>query len=104
LSSFHHTHFIPGKLEELIDIIVEEKAALFVCAVGVPSVEVVRRLHDAGIFVMNVRSSSRLREYIPKHQVRWLVIRNMSQRRSRLVSISSVLKVEREEDIQVCLL
>lgn len=64
-----------GKLNELIDIIIEEKvrgpvsprgadrrtdlvpagqAALFVCAVGVPPKEVVDRLHKAGIPVMNM--------------------------------------------------
>lgn len=43
-----------GKLNELVDIIIEEKAALFVCAVGVPPKEVVDRLHAAGIPVMNM--------------------------------------------------
>ena len=43
-----------GKLNELIDIIIAEKAALFVCAVGVPPKEVVERLHAAGIPVMNM--------------------------------------------------
>jgi len=43
-----------GKLKELIDIIIEEKAALFVCAVGVPPKEVVERLHKAKIPVMNM--------------------------------------------------
>lgn len=43
-----------GKLNELIDIIIEEKAALFVCAVGVPPRQVVDKLHSAGIPVMNV--------------------------------------------------
>ena len=35
-------------------MIIEEKAALFVSAVGVPPKEVVERLHKAGIPVMNV--------------------------------------------------
>ncbi|KAG1795096.1 2-nitropropane dioxygenase [Suillus plorans] len=43
-----------GKLNELIDIIIEEKAALFVCAVGVPPQQVVDKLHSAGIPVMNM--------------------------------------------------
>lgn len=43
-----------GKLNELIDIIIAEKAALFVSAVGVPPKEVVDRLHAAKIPSMNV--------------------------------------------------
>jgi NAD(P)H-dependent flavin oxidoreductase YrpB (nitropropane dioxygenase family) len=42
-------------LTELIDVIIEEKARLFVSAVGVPPREVVDKLHKAGILVMNVR-------------------------------------------------
>jgi NAD(P)H-dependent flavin oxidoreductase YrpB (nitropropane dioxygenase family) len=44
-----------GKLNELIDVIIDEKTTLFVCAVGVPPPEIVKKLHDAGILVMNVR-------------------------------------------------
>ncbi|KAI0288458.1 2-nitropropane dioxygenase [Russula brevipes] len=43
-----------GHLTELIDVIVEEKARLFVSAVGVPPREVVDKLHKAGILVMNM--------------------------------------------------
>merc|ERR1712232_1110681 len=43
-----------GTLPELIDIIIEEKAALFVCAVGVPPKWAVDKLHGAGIPVMNM--------------------------------------------------
>lgn len=46
--------YTKGQLPELIDVIIEEKAALFVSAVGVPPKEVVERLHKAGIPVMNV--------------------------------------------------
>lgn len=49
-----------GKLNELIDIIIEEKAKLFVSAVGVPPKDVVDRLHQHGILVMNMIGS-------PKH-------------------------------------
>jgi NAD(P)H-dependent flavin oxidoreductase YrpB (nitropropane dioxygenase family) len=42
-------------LNELVDVIIEEKAALFVCAIGVPPKPVVEKLHKAGIPVMNVR-------------------------------------------------
>ena len=43
-----------GQLDDLISVIIEEKAKLFVCAVGVPRKEVVERLHKAGIVCMNV--------------------------------------------------
>jgi NAD(P)H-dependent flavin oxidoreductase YrpB (nitropropane dioxygenase family) len=43
-----------GQLPELIDVIIEEKARLFVSAVGVPPREVIDKLHKAGILVMNV--------------------------------------------------
>jgi len=43
-----------GQLPELIDVIIEEKASLFVSAVGVPPKWVVEKLHSAGIFVMNM--------------------------------------------------
>lgn len=46
-----YTH---GHLPELIDIIVEEKAAIFVCAVGVPPRWAVDKLHKAGIWIMNM--------------------------------------------------
>ncbi|KAI0023619.1 2-nitropropane dioxygenase [Xylariomycetidae sp. FL0641] len=46
-----YTH---GKLDELIDITIESGARLFVCAVGVPPPHVIRRLHAAGILVMNM--------------------------------------------------
>jgi NAD(P)H-dependent flavin oxidoreductase YrpB (nitropropane dioxygenase family) len=49
---YDYTH---GKLAELINVIIEEKAALFVCAVGVPPKEAVDKLHAAGIPIMNVR-------------------------------------------------
>ncbi|KAG8713784.1 hypothetical protein FRC11_011007 [Ceratobasidium sp. 423] len=46
--------YTKGQLPELIDVIIEEKAALFVSAVGVPPKEVVDKLHSAGIPVMNM--------------------------------------------------
>ncbi|KAF9269204.1 2-nitropropane dioxygenase [Marasmius fiardii PR-910] len=46
--------YTKGKLDELIDVIIEEKTRLFVCAVGVPPRHVVDRLHKAGIPVMNM--------------------------------------------------
>ena len=46
-----YTH---GHLPELIDVIIEEKASLFVCAIGVPPAWAVEKLHAAGIPVMNM--------------------------------------------------
>lgn len=43
-----------GTLPELIDIIIEEKAALFICAVGVPPTWAVEKLQAAKIPVMNM--------------------------------------------------
>lgn len=46
-----YTH---GQLDQLIDVVIEEKAKLFVSAVGVPPDHVIKRLHEAGILVMNM--------------------------------------------------
>lgn len=46
-----YTH---GQLDDLISVTIEEGAKLFVSAVGVPPPSVVRRLHEAGILVMNM--------------------------------------------------
>lgn len=46
-----YTH---GKLPELTDIVIKEKAAIFVCAVGVPPKWMVDKLHEASIPVMNM--------------------------------------------------
>eukprot|EP00420_Gonyaulax_spinifera_P030208 CAMPEP_0197879576 /NCGR_PEP_ID=MMETSP1439-20131203/7632_1 /TAXON_ID=66791 /ORGANISM="Gonyaulax spinifera, Strain CCMP409" /LENGTH=141 /DNA_ID=CAMNT_0043499089 /DNA_START=57 /DNA_END=479 /DNA_ORIENTATION=+ len=43
-----------GNLPELVDIVIAEKAALFVSAVGVPPKWAVDKLHAAGIPVMNM--------------------------------------------------
>mmetsp|Transcript_99873 Transcript_99873/g.238031 ORF Transcript_99873/g.238031 Transcript_99873/m.238031 type:complete len:378 (-) Transcript_99873:79-1212(-) len=43
-----------GTLPQLVDIIIEEKAALFICAVGVPPKWAVDKFHNAGIPVMNM--------------------------------------------------
>merc|ERR1712232_1357105 len=43
-----------GQLGELVDIIIAERAALFICAVGVPPKWVVDKFHEAGIPVMNM--------------------------------------------------
>lgn len=41
--------YTKGKLDELVDVVIESGAALFVSAVGVPPKHVVERLHKAGI-------------------------------------------------------
>jgi len=43
-----------GQLDELLDVIIKSKAALFVSAVGVPPKTAVDKLHAAGIPVMNM--------------------------------------------------
>merc|ERR1719414_961593 len=51
-----YTH---GHLPELIDIIVAEKATLFICAVGVPPKWAVEKLHAGGVVVANMVGSVR---------------------------------------------
>jgi len=46
--------YTKGKLNELVDIVIAEKAAVFVSAVGIPPRHVVDRLHKAGIPYMNM--------------------------------------------------
>lgn len=46
--------YTKGKLDELITIIIESGAKLFVSAVGVPPQHIVDRLHAAGILYMNM--------------------------------------------------
>ena len=43
-----------GKLDELVDIIIDSGAKLFVCAVGVAPHRIVKKLHDANIIYMNM--------------------------------------------------
>jgi len=46
--------YTKGKLPELVDIIIEEKARLFVSAVGIPPKWLVEKFHAAGILVANM--------------------------------------------------
>ncbi|KAF2403421.1 NPD-domain-containing protein [Trichodelitschia bisporula] len=46
--------YTKGKLDQLVDIIIESGAKLFVSAVGVPPQHVVDRIHKAGILYMNM--------------------------------------------------
>lgn len=49
-----NTDYTGGKLHELVDIIIEAKAKLFISAVGVPPKEVVDKFHAAKIPVANI--------------------------------------------------
>merc|ERR1711861_14019 len=49
-----NTDYTEGQLPQLIDVVIEEKAACFVSAVGVPPKWAVEKLHAAGIPVMNM--------------------------------------------------
>lgn len=51
-----YTH---GHLDELIELIIKHGAKLFICAVGVPPEHTVKRLHEAGILVMNMVGAPR---------------------------------------------
>jgi NAD(P)H-dependent flavin oxidoreductase YrpB (nitropropane dioxygenase family) len=51
---FYSYDYTKGKLNELIDIIIESGATLFVSAVGVPPKHVVEKLHKAGVLYMNM--------------------------------------------------
>ncbi|KAF5372990.1 hypothetical protein D9758_001693 [Tetrapyrgos nigripes] len=46
--------YTDGQLPELLDVIIQGGAKLFVCAVGVPPKWAVDKLHGAGILVMNM--------------------------------------------------
>ena len=46
--------YTKGELDDLIDVIIEGGAKLFVSAVGIPPKYVVDRLHEAGILYMNM--------------------------------------------------
>lgn len=59
--------YTEGKLPQLIDVIIESGAALFVSAVGVPPKWAVDKLHQAGIPVMNMIGS-------PKHVAKCVAV------------------------------
>lgn len=46
--------YTKGRLDELIDIIIESGAKLFVSAVGVPPKAIVEKLHKHGLLYMNM--------------------------------------------------
>lgn len=59
--------YTKGKLDELVTIIIDSGASLFVSAVGVPPKHVVDRLHKAGIYYMNMIGH-------PKHVTKCLAL------------------------------
>lgn len=46
-------------MDAMVDVMVEEKVPLFVCAVGIPPKWVVDKLHAVGILVMNMAGAPR---------------------------------------------
>lgn len=64
---FYSYDYTKGKLDELVDIVIESGARLFVSAVGVPPKHVVERLHKAGILYMNMIGH-------PKHVAKCLAL------------------------------
>ncbi|KIX98819.1 uncharacterized protein Z520_05280 [Fonsecaea multimorphosa CBS 102226] len=46
--------YTKGNLDELVQVIIEGGAKLFVCAVGIPPKRVVDKLHAAGVLYMNM--------------------------------------------------
>ena len=55
--------YTKGTLDELLDVIIESGAKLFVCAVGVPPKWAVAKLHAAGLLYMNMVGAP---EHVPK--------------------------------------
>lgn len=54
MAVFPSYDYTKGKLNELIDIIIDSGAKLFVSAVGVPPKAVVDKLHQSGVLYMNM--------------------------------------------------
>lgn len=52
-----------GQLDQLINVIVDNGAKLFVSAVGIPPKEVIEKLHQNGIFVMNMVGAPKHAKY-----------------------------------------
>jgi len=58
-----NTDYTKGQLPELLDVVIESGAKLFVSAVGIPPKWAVEKLHAAGILVMNMVGSPK---HVPK--------------------------------------
>jgi NAD(P)H-dependent flavin oxidoreductase YrpB (nitropropane dioxygenase family) len=59
-TNYDYTH---GQLDELIEVIIRNGAKLFVSAVGIPPPHVIKRLHEAGILIMNMVGAPKHAEY-----------------------------------------
>ena len=59
--------YTKGKLDELVEIIIDSGAKLFVSAIGVPPKHVVERLHSKGVLYMNMIGH-------PKHVAKCLAV------------------------------
>jgi len=55
-TNYDYTH---GKLDQLVEVMIEEGCKLFVCAVGVPERRTIDRLHEGGIICMNMVGAPR---------------------------------------------
>ncbi|KAK0109602.1 hypothetical protein ONS95_002286 [Cadophora gregata] len=55
-----YTH---GQLDDLINVTIEEGAKLFISAVGIPPPHVIKRLHEAGILIMNMVGAPKHAKY-----------------------------------------
>ncbi|KAI6129163.1 2-nitropropane dioxygenase [Pisolithus croceorrhizus] len=66
-----------GQLDELLDVIIRSKAALFVSAVGVPPKTAVDKLHAAGIPVMNMIGHPK-KGVSPRFGLSSLVVENLT--------------------------
>jgi len=91
--------YTKGKLPELVDIIIESGAKLFVSAVGVPPKAVVDKLHSAGVLYMNMigmpSPQTLLSAYTQKLTSYAKVTRSTSRNASTSASTSSARKVAR---------
>lgn len=54
--------YLKGNLDQLVEVIISKKVALFVCAVGLAPAHAVKRLHEGGVLYMNMCGA-------PKHAV-----------------------------------
>ena len=59
--------YTKGKLDELVEIIIDSGAKLFVSAIGVPPKHIVERLHSKGVLYMNMIGH-------PKHVAKCLAV------------------------------
>merc|ERR550532_2181169 len=51
--------YTKGKLDQLVEVMIEEGCKMFVCAVGVPEKRTIDRLHEGGIICMNMVGAPR---------------------------------------------